>query len=167
MSFFRCIMLPQKLLELSWDVSPHPFTRPSDCHLSRSLRNSLGGINFASLGDGEKSLGKFPRTRKAQGCYERRIMKLRGSWREIVEQRTAHILMIKISFNENTMHRTFVWKIRALICRLGIEGAVVASHDDHASHRDKRIYPGWAVEYCRGAETSSAFVQIERSPIRS
>jgi len=43
----------QKLLVFGWDVLPHPSyspdIAPSDCHLFRSLQNSINGLNFASL----------------------------------------------------------------------------------------------------------------------
>ncbi|KZC10043.1 Histone-lysine N-methyltransferase SETMAR, partial [Dufourea novaeangliae] len=47
-----CVVTRQKLLELGWDVLPHPpyspNVTPSDSHLFRSLHNSLPGKTFDS-----------------------------------------------------------------------------------------------------------------------
>ena len=52
-----------KLLELSWDVLPHPpyspDLAPSDFHLFRSLQNSLNGESFNSLVEVKNHLEKF------------------------------------------------------------------------------------------------------------
>jgi len=53
----------QKLLELGWDVLPHPpyssDLAPSDFHLFRSLQNSLNGKSFNSLVEVKNYLEKF------------------------------------------------------------------------------------------------------------
>ncbi|KZC14048.1 Histone-lysine N-methyltransferase SETMAR, partial [Dufourea novaeangliae] len=56
---YTCMVTLQKLLELGWDVLPHPAyssdMAPSNYHLFRSLQNSLIGKTFYSI-EGVKNL---------------------------------------------------------------------------------------------------------------
>ena len=67
----------QKLLELDWDVLPHPpyspDLAPSDYILFRSLQNSLNGKNFNNDDDIESYLIQFF-ANKNHKFYERGIM---------------------------------------------------------------------------------------------
>ena len=52
----------QKLLELGWDVLPHPYSpdlASSDFHLFRSLQNSFNGKSFNSLVEVKNHLESF------------------------------------------------------------------------------------------------------------
>jgi len=69
----------QKLLELGWDVLPHPpyspGLAPSDYVLFRSLQNSLNGKNFNNDDDVKSYLIQFL-ANKNQTFYEHGIMML-------------------------------------------------------------------------------------------
>ncbi|KAG6802281.1 Ammar1 transposase [Apis mellifera caucasica] len=69
----------QKLLELGWDVLPHPpyspDFAPSDYFLFQSLQNSLNGKNFNNDDDIKSYLIQFF-ANKNQKFYERGIMML-------------------------------------------------------------------------------------------
>ena len=72
----------QKLLELGWDVLPHPpyspDLAPSDYFLFRSLQNSLNDKNFNN--DDIKSYLIQFFANKNQKFYERGIMMLPERW---------------------------------------------------------------------------------------
>ena len=76
----------QKLLELNWDVLPHPpyshDLAPSDFHLFRSLQNFLGGKNFSGREDIRLTLTFF----------EQGILNLPKRWEKFVEQNGQYVI---------------------------------------------------------------------------
>ncbi|KAG6795134.1 Ammar1 transposase [Apis mellifera caucasica] len=84
----------QKLLELGWDVLPHPpyspDLAPSDYFLFRSLQNSLNGKNFNN-DDGIKSYLIQFFANKNQKFYERGIMMVPERWQKVIDQNGQHI----------------------------------------------------------------------------
>ncbi|KAG6800714.1 Ammar1 transposase [Apis mellifera caucasica] len=84
----------QKLLELSWDVLPHPpyspDLAPSDYFLFRSLQNSLNGKNFNNDDDIKSYLIQFF-VNKNHKFYERGIMMLPERWQKVIDQNGQHI----------------------------------------------------------------------------
>ncbi|XP_006145801.1 histone-lysine N-methyltransferase SETMAR-like [Tupaia chinensis] len=84
----------QKLLELGWDVLPHPpyspDLAPSDFHLFRSLQNSLRGITFNSEEAVNQYLVRFFAD-KDRSFYEQGIMKLTERWQKVIEQNGQYI----------------------------------------------------------------------------
>jgi len=68
-----------KLVQLGWDVLPHPLYSPdfalSDYHLFRSLHNSFNGKNFDSLEACKNHLEQFIAQKDAK-FWENGIMKL-------------------------------------------------------------------------------------------
>jgi histone-lysine N-methyltransferase SETMAR len=85
----------QKLLELGWDVLPHPSyspdMAPTDYHLFLSLQNSLAGKTFASDDTIKTHLNDFF-AGKDQKFYEAGIMKLPERWKLIVEQNGDYVI---------------------------------------------------------------------------
>ncbi|XP_012060168.1 PREDICTED: histone-lysine N-methyltransferase SETMAR-like [Atta cephalotes] len=85
----------QKLLELGWDVLPHPpyspDLAPSDFHLFRSLQNSLNGKSFNSLIEIKNHLEKFF-AEKPERFWKDGIFKLPERWRKVVEQKGTYII---------------------------------------------------------------------------
>ena len=77
----------QKLLELGWDILPHPpyspDLAPSDYFLFRSLQNSLNGKNFNN--DDIKSYLIQFFANKNQKFYERGIMMLKDGKRSLIK----------------------------------------------------------------------------------
>lgn len=84
----------QKLLELGWDVLPHPpyspDLAPSDYFLFRSLQNSLNGKNFNNDDDVKSYLIQFF-ANKNQKFYERGIMMLPERWQKVIDQNGQYI----------------------------------------------------------------------------
>ena len=78
----------KKLLELGWEVMPHPPYSPdlalSDNHLFRSLQNHLNGKTFDS-NEVKNELIQFFAS-KNQTFYESGIMKLTERWKKVIEQ---------------------------------------------------------------------------------
>ncbi|KAG9435528.1 Ammar1 transposase [Apis mellifera carnica] len=83
-----------KLLELGWDVLPHPpyspDHAPSDYFLFRSLQNSLNSKNFNNDDDIKSYLIQFF-ANKNQKFYERGIMMLPERWQKVIDQNGQHI----------------------------------------------------------------------------
>ncbi|KAG6799541.1 Ammar1 transposase [Apis mellifera caucasica] len=89
-----CLVTRQKLLELGWDVLPHPpyspDLAPSDYFLFRSLQNSLNGKNFNNDDDIKSYLIQFF-ANKNQKFYERGIIMLPERWQKVIDQNGQHI----------------------------------------------------------------------------
>lgn len=85
----------QKLLELGWDLLPHPSyspdIAPTDYHLFLSLQNSLAGKTFASDDIIKTYLDDFF-AGKPQKFYEAGIMKLPDRWKLIVEHNGQYVI---------------------------------------------------------------------------
>ena len=79
----------KKLLELGWEVMPHPpyspDLAPSDYHLLRSFQKQLNGEIFDSNEALINELIQFFAS-KNQTFYESGIMKLTDRWQKVVEQ---------------------------------------------------------------------------------
>jgi [histone H3]-lysine36 N-dimethyltransferase SETMAR len=73
----------QKLLQLRWNILPHPpyspDLAPSDYYLFRALQKIFDGKNFTSNEEVKNHLDQFFAT-KVQKCYERGIMLLPERW---------------------------------------------------------------------------------------
>ncbi|KAG6803711.1 Ammar1 transposase [Apis mellifera caucasica] len=89
----------QKLLELGWDVLPHPpyspDLAPSDYFLFRSLQNSLNGKNFNNDDDIKSYLIQFF-ANKNHKFYECGIMMLPERWQKVIDQKWATHYRIKL-----------------------------------------------------------------------
>ncbi|EZA52093.1 Amyloid beta A4 precursor protein-binding family B member [Ooceraea biroi] len=87
-------LVTRQLLQLGWDVLPHPpyspDLAPSDYHLFRSLQNSLNNVNFDSNEGVKNHLLQFF-VNKEKDFYERGILKLPERWRKVVEQNGQYI----------------------------------------------------------------------------
>lgn len=85
----------QKLLELGWDVLPHPAylpdLAPSDFYLFCSIQNSLWGITFNSDEGINHYLIQFF-TDKDRSFYEWEIMKLTERRQKVIEQNGQYII---------------------------------------------------------------------------
>ena len=77
------LLTRQMLLQLEWDVLPHPpyspDLAPSDCHLLRSLQNFLNGTSCSSNQEVKKHLSQFS-AGKDQNFHERGINLLPERW---------------------------------------------------------------------------------------
>ena len=89
------IITQQKLVQLGWDVLPHPpyspDLAPSDYHLFRSLQNSLNGKSFADQTAVKTNLDRFFAS-KPQTFYESGIMKLLERWQEVINKNGEYII---------------------------------------------------------------------------
>ena len=83
------------LLELGWEVMPHPPYSPdlasSDYHLFRLLQNHLDKKTFDSNEAFKNDLIHFFAS-KNQTFYERGIMKLTERWQKVIEQNGQYII---------------------------------------------------------------------------
>lgn len=88
------LMTRQKLLQLGWEVLPHPpyspDLAPSDYHLFRSLQNDLNNRNFISDEAVKEYLVQFFAA-KEQSFYEHGIMQLPKRWQKIIDQNGQYI----------------------------------------------------------------------------
>nr|APL98298.1 putative DD34D transposase [Bactrocera tryoni] len=89
------LMTRQKLLQLEWDVLPHPpyspDLAPSDYYLFRSLQNFLDGRTFTSNQDVKNHLDQFFAC-KDQKFYERGINLLPERWQKVLDQNGEYII---------------------------------------------------------------------------
>ena len=78
----------QKLVDLGWEILPHPpyspDLAPTDYHLFRSLQNFLGGQSFENLEHIENAVLTFFRNKEAS-FYERGIEHLVERWEHVAE----------------------------------------------------------------------------------
>ena len=85
----------QKLLQLGWDILPHPpyspDLAPSDYYLFRSLQNFLDGKTFTSNEEVKNHLDQFFAS-KEQKFYERGIMLLPERWQKVLDQNGQYII---------------------------------------------------------------------------
>ena len=85
----------QKLLELGWDVLPHPpyspDLAPSDYHLFRSLQNFLNGQKFQNDNEVKTVLDQFFAT-KTKEFYEKGIMILPEKWQKVIDNNGHYIV---------------------------------------------------------------------------
>lgn len=83
-----------KLLELGWEVLPHPpyspDLAPSDYHLFRALRNHMEGKQFDDQRSLELELEHFFESKPAS-FYANGIHALPGRWRQVVERDGEYI----------------------------------------------------------------------------
>ena len=85
----------KKLLELGWEVMPHPpyspDLAPSDYHLFRPLQNNLNGKTFDSNEDVINELIQFFASTN-QTFYESGIMQLTEKRQKVIEQNGQYII---------------------------------------------------------------------------
>lgn len=88
------LVTQKKLLELGWDVLPHPpyspDIAPSDYHLFRSLQNSLVDKTFTTDSSIKLHLESFVE-QKDKYFFESGIMALAERWEQIIVQNGAYI----------------------------------------------------------------------------
>lgn len=88
------LVTQKKLLELGWDVLPHPpyspDMAPTDYHLFRSLQNSLSNKTFTTDSSIKLHLEKFVEQKDKQ-FFESGIMTLPERWQQIIVQNGAYI----------------------------------------------------------------------------
>ena len=91
----RYLVTRKKLLELGWEVMPHPPYSPrlasSDYHLFRSLQNHLNEKTFDSNKAVKNELIQFFAS-KNQTLYESEIMKLTEKWQKVIEKNGQYII---------------------------------------------------------------------------
>ncbi|CAK9798994.1 Histone-lysine N-methyltransferase SETMAR [Anthophora plagiata] len=85
----------QKLLQLGWDVLPHPpyspDLAPSDFHLFRSLQNFLNGKKFDSMEACKNYVDQFIAQKDAI-FWKNGIHKLPYRWQKVIEQSGKYIV---------------------------------------------------------------------------
>lgn len=95
---YTSLVIRQKLLQLGWDVLPHPpylsDLAPSNYHLSRSLQNSLKEKEFHS-DEAVKQYSQFF-VNEDQNFCETGIMKLPNKLQENIEFNADNILSTKV-----------------------------------------------------------------------
>ena len=89
------LLTRQKLLQLGWDIMPHPpyfpDLAPSDYYLFRSLQNFLNGKTFTSNEEVKNDLEQFFAS-KEQKFYERGIMLLPKRWQKVLDQNGQYVI---------------------------------------------------------------------------
>ncbi|XP_025163373.1 histone-lysine N-methyltransferase SETMAR-like [Harpegnathos saltator] len=89
------LTIRQKLRELGWEVLMHPPYSPdlvpSDCHLFRSVQNSLNGVKLVSKEACENHVSQFF-DQKPQKFYSDGIMVLLEKWQKVIEQNGAYVV---------------------------------------------------------------------------
>lgn len=89
------LLTRQKLLQLGWNILPHPpyspDLAPSDYYLFRSLQNFLDGKTFTSNEEVKNHLDQFFASKK-QKFYERGIMLLPERWQKVLDQNGQYII---------------------------------------------------------------------------
>ena len=94
-SSYTSLITRKKLLELGWEVMPHPLyspdLAPSDYHLFLSLQNHLNGKTFDSNEAVKNELIQFFAS-KNQTLYVSGIMKLTERWQTVIEQNGQYII---------------------------------------------------------------------------
>ena len=92
---YTSLVTRKKLLDLGWELMPHPpyshDLAPSDCHLFRSLQNHLNGKTFDSNEAVKNELIQFFAS-KNQTLYESGIMKLTERWQKVIKQNGQYII---------------------------------------------------------------------------
>ena len=85
----------QKLIELKWELMPHPLESPdlapSDYHLFCSLQNHLNDKSFNSDQVVKNELDQFFIS-KNQDFFERGIFQLTERWQKIIQQNGQYII---------------------------------------------------------------------------
>ena len=85
----------QKLLQLEWDVLPHPTysadLAPSDYYLFQSLQNFLNGRTFSSNQNVKNHLNQFV-VSKDQKFYEREINFFPERWQKVFDQNGEYVI---------------------------------------------------------------------------
>ena len=88
-------MTREKLLELGWEILPHPpyspDLAPSDYHLFRSLQNHLRGKTFANDEEIAADLSAFF-DGQPQSFYARGVRQLPQRWRQVIDNDGDYIL---------------------------------------------------------------------------
>ena len=92
---YTYLVTRKKLLELGWEVLPHPSYSPDlapcVCHLLRSLQNHLDGKTIDSNEAVKNELIQFFAS-KNQTFYESGFMKLTERWQNVIEQNGQYII---------------------------------------------------------------------------
>ena len=89
------LMTRNKLLELGWEVLPHPpyspDLAPSDYYLFRSLSNTMNNLPFANQNELKTWLGEYFEGQPAE-YYAQGIRELPNRWRQVIDNNGDYIL---------------------------------------------------------------------------
>ena len=98
---YTSLVTRKKLLELGWEVMPHPpyslDLALSDYHLFRSLQNHLNGKTFDLNEAVKNELIQFFAS-KNQTFYESGIMELTERWQKVIKQNGQYIIDLCLLF---------------------------------------------------------------------